>query len=391
MTVVFKSAGEYNSARAMTDLFKRVSDAESGIIAREEVLMPEYFPSELVHRQDEMQAIAEALKPLAEGRQPENLFVCGESGIGKTTCVKQVLKELEEYTSRVRTVYANCWETSTRMAIYSLIAQKLEEALPRRGLATDEVFNRIVEVMEKSGIRVLVVLDEMDGLFFRDEEKLLYELARSGKGKPFFGLIGISSDPHLLANKDIRVKSSMRLTEFEFKPYTQAQMADILTERAKAGLMPGTWSSDVIDACASKAVARKSNVRVGLELLWKAAKRTEKRGKPKITLEDVEAVEGTTVYDKVTKQPIGEFNFEVRSKSPTEEEKLLLELLKGGEMIATDVYAAFCKKMIRTKRQIRNYLKALEAKDLIVIEEVEGSNPLLNTKKYRLNWEEVKK
>ena len=373
----------------MSDLFKRVHDAEPGIIAREEVLMPEYFPTELLHRQDEMQAVAEAVKPLTEGRQPENLFIHGDSGVGKTTCVKHVLKEMEEYTSRVKTVYANCWEYSTRMAVYSLIVQKLEEALPRRGLATDEVFSRIVEVMEKSGVRVLVVLDEMDGLFFHDEEKLLYELSRSGKGKPLFGIIGISSDPHLLAEKDIRVKSSMRLTDFEFKPYNKEQMTAILLERAKAGLMPGSWSSEVIGACASKAVARKSNVRVGLELLWKAAKRTEKAGRDKITVQDVEEVDGKCMYGK-ERQPVAE-NFEVRSKSLSEEEKLILGLLKGGELLSTDVYSEFCKKSVRSKRQIRNYLKELEAKGLIIVEEVEGSNPMLNTKKYRLNLEGVRK
>jgi len=82
-----------------------------------------------------MREIAEAVKPLIDGRQPDNLFIHGDSGTGKTTCVKHVLKEMEEYTSRVRTVYANCWEYSTRMAAYSLIVNALKEILPRSGLS----------------------------------------------------------------------------------------------------------------------------------------------------------------------------------------------------------------------------------------------------------------
>ena len=352
--------------------------------------MPEYYPAELLHREAEMQAIAEAVKPLIEGRQPDNLFVHGDSGTGKTTCVKHVLKEMDEFTSKVKTVYVNCWEYSTRMAVYSLIVNALKEILPRRGLATDEVFSRITEVMEKEGVRVLVVLDEMDGLFFHNEEKLLYELSRAGKGKPFFGIIGISNDPYLLMNKDVRIKSSLRLTDFAFKHYDQGQMAAILSERAKAGLMPESWSKEVIDACAEKAAARKSNVRVGLELLWKAAKHADKADKTKITVEDVEAVDGKTLYDSKTK-PVEECSFEIRSKSLSEEEKLILEILKSGEKQSSELYLAFCKKLTRTKRQIRNYLKALEAKNLIVIEEVKGSNPMLNSKKIRLIWQEVKK
>ncbi|VVC03590.1 ORC1-type DNA replication protein [Candidatus Burarchaeum australiense] len=372
-------------------LFAGMQREDLGIVTREEVLMPEYFPAGLQHRETEMQAIAEAVKPLIEGRQPDNLFIHGDSGTGKTTCVKRVLEEMNKYTSKVKTVYVNCWEYSTRIAVYSLIVNALKEILPRRGLATDEVFDRITDVMEKDGMRVLVVLDEMDGLFFHNEEKLLYELARAGKGKPFFGIIGISNDPYLLVDKDVRIKSSLRLTDFAFKHYDQAQMAAILSERAKAGLMPGSWGKDVIDACAEKAVARKSNVRVGLELLWKAAKHADKADKKKITVEDVEAVDGKTLYDAKTKKPLVECSFEIRSKSLAEEEKLILEILKGGEKQSSELYPAFCKKLMRTKRQIRNYLKALEAKKLIVVEEVKGSSPMLNTKKIRLSWQEVKK
>jgi cell division control protein 6 len=357
---------------------------DSSIIVREEVLMPEYYPAELLHRETDMQAIAESVKPLIEGRQPDNLFIHGDSGIGKTTCLKHVLKELEEHTSKVKTVYANCWEHSTRMAVYSLIVTALKEILPRRGLATDEVFGRITEIMEKSGIRVLVVLDEMDGLFFQNEEKLLYELARSGKGKPFFGIIAISNDPYLLANKDVRIKSSLRLTDFEFKHYNQEQMAEILSQRAKAGLLPGSWNKELINACAAKAVARKSNVRVGLELLWKAAKHADKADRKKISVQDVEAVDGKSLYDQKNK-PVEEVSFEIRSKSLTEEERFILEILKGGEKLSSELYPAFCKKLTRTKRQIRNYLKALEAKKLIAMEEVEDGNPMLNTKKIRLS------
>ncbi|MEM4255326.1 MAG: AAA family ATPase [Candidatus Norongarragalinales archaeon] len=371
-------------------LFSSTQRDDASLVTREEVLMPEYYPAELLHREAEMQAIAEAIKPLIDGRQPDNLFIHGDSGTGKTTCVKHVLKEMEEYTSRVRTVYANCWEYSTRMAVYSLIVNQLKEILPRRGLATDEVFNRITEVMEKEGVRVLVVLDELDGLFFHNEEKLLYELSRAGKGKPFFGIIGISNDPYLLVNKDMRIKSSVRFTDFEFKHYNKQQMAEILAERAKAGLLPGSWGKDVIEACAEKAVARKSNVRVGLELLWKAAKHADKQDKKKITVEDVEAVDGKTLYDSKN-MLVEECSFEIRSKSLTEEEKLILEILKTGEKQSSELYLAFCKKLTRTKRQIRNYLKALEAKNLVVIEEVKGSNPMLNSKKIRLSWQEVKK
>ena len=358
--------------------------SEEGILTREEVLMPEYYPDGLLHRENELKEISEAIKPLLENRQPENLFVFGDSGTGKTACVRHVLKELEEHSSRVRAIYVNCWQHSTRMAVYTLVAKAIEEMMPRRGLARDEVYDRIIEIMEKDGTRVLLVLDEIDGLFFHGEEKLLYDVGRAGKGKPFFGVIGISNDAQLLANKDVRVKSSIRLSDLEFKHYNMAQMSDILTQRAKAGLIPGSWNKETIEACAAKAIARKSNVRIGMELLWTAAKMAEKAGRGKITLEDVKAADERSSYKTKATGPL-EDSFQFRSVSLSDEERLILEIVKTGPKSSTDLYLAFFKKLRRSKRQIRNYLNELEAKKLIRIQTVEGVSPLLNTKMIQLN------
>lgn len=354
-----------------------------GIFAKEEAFSPDYFPAELLHREKEITEIVEAIKPLLENRQPENLFIHGDSGTGKTACVKHVLKKLEEHSSKVKAVYINCWHDSTRMAVFSLIANALEEMMPRRGLARDEVYDRVLEIMEKEGIRVLLVLDELDGLFHHNEEKLLYDLGRAGKGKPFFGVISVSNNHTLLANKDMRIRSSIRLADLEFKQYNKAQIADILAERAKIGLMPGTWDKQIIDDCAAKAMARESNVRIGLEILWRAAKRAENADRKKITFEDVKIAEQKSTYDAPVDKL--EYSFEFRSASLSEEQRLSLEILKTGAMSSTQFYNAFHKKLTRTKRQIRNYLKELEVKNLVTIEVVKGSNPLLNTKRIRLN------
>ena len=366
----------------MVESFSPSRACGEGIIAREEVLQSEYYPDEILHRENELREIAEAVKPLLENRQPENLFIYGDSGTGKTACVMHVLKKLERHTSKVKAVYVNCSQHSTRTVIYSLIATALDEMMPRRGLARDEVFDRVIEIMEKDGIRVLLVLDELDGLFHRREEQLLYDLGRAGKGKPFFGIITISNNAYLLANKDMRIKSSLRLAELEFKQYTMPQMADILTERAKAGLVPGSWGKEIIEACAAKAIARNSSARVGLELLWRAAKRADSADRKKIMLEDVEAAGAKSAYGKPGKL---EESFDFKGLNLTKEERLILEILSTGEKNSTELYLEFCRKLKRSKRQIRNYLKGLAAKKLVVVELAKGKNPILNTKKIRIN------
>ena len=148
--------------------------------------------------------------------------------------------------------------------------------------------------------------------------------------------------------------------------------------------MPGSWDKDAIEACAAKAVARKSNVRVGLEILWGAAKRAEKAGRGKITLDDVKAVDGRSSYKSKSASPL-EGSFEFRTMSLTDEDRLILDILKTGPKSSTDLYLAFFKKLKRSKRQIRNYLDELEAKKLITMQVVEGVSPLLNTKMIQLN------
>ena len=57
-----------------------------GVMAKEEVLMPEYSPDKILHREDEIREIREAITPFLEGRQPENLFIyLRRAGHGKNS------------------------------------------------------------------------------------------------------------------------------------------------------------------------------------------------------------------------------------------------------------------------------------------------------------------
>jgi len=350
------------------------------VITREDALMPGFGPGSLLHRESELNAIGEAIKPFFEGRRPENLFIFGDPGTGKTACITHILKGLEGRSSHVKPVYVDCWHHSTRMAIFCLMAKAMDEMLPRRGLARDEVFDRIIELMEKDGARILLVLDDVDGLFLHGEEQLLYDIQRASKGKPLFGAICISNNGNLFARKGLG--SNIRFIQSEFRHYSLAQIEDILTQRAKLGLADGSYGKEIIEACAAKTAARKSNVGMGLELLWAAAKRAEKDGRAKISLDDLKAVDVCNPYGAADRLE------RVKPRQTmhlSDEEQLILEIVKTGPKNSTDLYLAFSRKLKRSKRQIRNYLRVLEAKKVLHIHSVEGISPLLNTKIIQLN------
>lgn len=49
----------------------------------------------------------------------------------------------------------------------------------------------------------------------------------------------------------------------------------------------------------------------------------------------------------------------------SEEEQIILNMLSNGEKNTSEIYWLFNKKLNRSKRQIRNYLRSLELKGVI--------------------------
>jgi cell division control protein 6 len=81
--------------------------------------------SEPVGRQHEIEQIADAVRPLAQGQEADNLLVYGPAGTGKTTCINHVFTKLEDQT-RVRTVTINCWKYNTRSSLLRQLLIELE-------------------------------------------------------------------------------------------------------------------------------------------------------------------------------------------------------------------------------------------------------------------------
>jgi hypothetical protein len=67
----------------------------------------------------------------------------------------------------------------------------------------------------------------------------------------------------------------------------------------------------------------------------------------------------------------------------SEEERLILNILKMGELQSADIYSMFLTRAKSSKRQIRNYLASLVEKGIIEFNELETVSPL-KPKIYRL-------
>ncbi|MEA3229800.1 MAG: AAA family ATPase, partial [archaeon] len=150
-------------------------DVGNSLIADENMLIEEYVPEEMMHRDGQKQEIANALKPATVGRSISNVFLYGETGVGKTSLTRWIFRELEKHASaRVKTIYINCWKRSTSHAILTEILLKLG-VFTNLKQPTNELIDSLEKYCKKNSVSLVVALDEVDQL---NDEEILYTFSR---------------------------------------------------------------------------------------------------------------------------------------------------------------------------------------------------------------------
>ena len=333
----------------------------------EDALSPEFLPDRLPGREKHEEEIASCLKPSAAGNAPINLFVHGNSGTGKTSTCKLVLKQLSEYSGKPLPIYVNCWQNSTRQAIFAILSQKVGNVLPRRGLAGDEVFARIIQQLKREKRVPVIVLDEADKLFFGGEEQVLYDLTRAHEtyGTPI-GVVLVTNSSDLMAKADNRIRGSLSPQEIFFKPYSPNELKTILVERVKLSLVAGAWNDEVIALCAAHGAKNGGDARSSLKALWNGAKNAERRGSESISLDDVRRALEVTATSAEEKRRRDEALL-------GENEKRLLELVREKKRVTVgELYTEYLGKWGGSERSARNYLRELELRGFVSSEESRG-------------------
>lgn len=344
------------------NLFRQF-EGEKAIFKSEDALSPEFLPERLPGREAQETDLAVGLQPAAEGKRPANCFVFGPSGTGKTSTCKHVLEQLKEYSGRAQCIYANCWQHATEQALLSLMASKVGAILPRRGLASDEIFERVTQHFKGKKIVPIVVLDEADRLFHGGEERLLYRLSRSVEetGVPY-GIVMVTNDASLMARADQRIRSSLAMKQVEFPRYSPGELKGILSYRAESALFPEAFDQEVIALCAGHGAKKGGDARAALQCLWLAAKNAEGRAAQKIFLEDVRKAIGKTVSSQEQKQERDQQALDEKLKKMLE----IVEANKQGVEVGK-LYAEYDKKFGGGERTLRNYLRELEFKKLVKV------------------------
>jgi cell division control protein 6 len=264
---------------------------ESKIYKNEEALSTEFLPDFLPHRDTQIQEVARNLNPSTKGRKPQNTFLIGPPGIGKTCVTRFVFRELQNFAGeKVEAIFINTWDYNTAAALLTKVVIELGYPLPRRGLSKDEIVEKLVEVIKRKKKGIIIGLDEIDQLVKKDESGL-YDLLRINQyvDSPV-GLVAISNYEDEFSKIEPRINSSLDMHQIKFKGYNLQEMKDILNERCKEAFRTGVVEEGVTLLCANHAVKRGGDVRVGLECLRKAARVCEREDGDKLRAKHVKEI-----------------------------------------------------------------------------------------------------
>lgn len=286
---------------------------EGESLLREELVLDfDYLPDLLPYRESQQQHIADCIKPLAQGSKGRHLLISGAPGIGKTSCVKFVFKELEEATDDVKPVFINCWRKQTTNSVLTDLARQLGAVGPQFK-SNEELWEQIFKGLARfKGLAV--ALDEIDKA---REYDFLYQIAENVKR---LTLLMITNERDFLASMDRRIRSRLAVEELEFRPYKRSEVEGILEERKKLAFAPGCWSPEAFELVAEKCYS-KGDVRVGLVLMREAARAAEREASKRITVEHVMKCKASMV--------------EAQAEALDEREKSVLEVIKDNKGIET--------------------------------------------------------
>jgi cell division control protein 6 len=237
-------------------------------------------------RDADLKLMARRLSDLFTAGQARNLFIYGKPGTGKTVCVKYMLNEVAKHASEaklpIQTTYVNAGKTRNPYYTMQEIVRQLGVSVPCAGWQMSRLKQAFESILAKKS--VLIAIDEVDCIIFKEKEPLVYYLSR----QPKTTLILISNDIDDIVKLPEKTLSTLHPVMIDAEPYAAEEIKQILKERADRTFKPNTISSILLTKIALT-VNEVGDVRLGFRILLTAGLYAEKAGKQVIDAADVAA------------------------------------------------------------------------------------------------------
>ncbi|GAB7021209.1 orc1/cdc6 family replication initiation protein [Halostagnicola bangensis] len=256
-------------------LFER----DTEIYKNRDALREDYQPEELVGRDEEIQMYQASLQPVINGEQPNNVFLYGKTGVGKTAATRYLLSHLEEDASQyddidLNLTFLNCDGLTSSYQIATRLVNELREEtnqISTTGYPRATVYEMLWDDLDSLGGTNLIVLDEVDHV---EDDSILYQLPRARANNNLsdakIGIIGISNDFSFRDDLSPKVKSSLCEQEIHFPAYDAGDLQKILEQRAEVAFHDGVIDDAVIPLCAAYGAKDAGDARQSIDLLMKA-------------------------------------------------------------------------------------------------------------------------
>ena len=337
-----------------------------------EVFEIDYIPEQFEFRDTQMQELAFQIRPGLRGGRPLNTICKGLPGSGKTTSIRKLFQEVEETTKKLVPVHINCQIDNTKFAILSQIYRKLSGHLPpASGTSFKQVFDAVARMLIKDESVLLVALDDANYLLYENElNKVLYTLLRAHETYEGLriGVIVIISDPDVDLSRavDARVSSVFRPTEIYFPPYGNAEVHEIMKTRVMQGFFNNVISDEMLGLVVEQTL-KSGDLRVGLDLLKRAALNAERATRRSIGREDICGAYEVSKY----------LHLEYTIKTLKDEEKKILAGLARastaeGGMNAGEVYKTIKETVPVGYTRFYEIIKKMDAMRLVNLQYREG-------------------
>lgn len=298
------------------------------IIQNTGVFREYYVPQEIVGRQEQAGELLNLLEPIKESRIPIHCWLYGQTGTGKTTTGRWVMRKLEKE-SAIQGLYINCWENQTFFSVLDYLTRELR-MFGADKLSTSFKLDRIKRHI--SDKHMIIFLDEIDQPSPRQRNTILYNLS----DLPAVGLICACNSHHTYFDLDIRVRSRLDPVQIFFERYPALEILGILNQRVQQAFTPDGYTTELLHE-----IARISggDARLALQTLKSAAYMAEKEN-----------------HKQVTRQHIGQSWNSIRNgrktsklRKLTDHHRLLYRLIcKNPNILSGDLWRLYLKTC-RTK------------------------------------------